>query len=210
MTHATILHAGLSEAAALGVREEFAKQELVSYVLAEDAVTYDSRGEDYVRYVATWSKNLRLRGDVLDREVWVAAGGVSALVGIGTREMIDTVTERIDRQLSHAVQVNRFSVEALAGKQRWALVARAAGATKGSALRWLAEKDGVSMTETVCVGDWLNDVPMFSVAGRSFAMGQAPREVKARATDVLDETSKTGGGVARAIERVFGIVAPPG
>jgi len=64
MTHATILHAGLSEAAALGVREEFAKQELVSYVLAEDAVTYDSRGEDYVRYVATWSKTLRLRGDV--------------------------------------------------------------------------------------------------------------------------------------------------
>ena len=132
----------------------------------------------------------------LDRKVWVAAGGISALVGIGTREMIDIVTERIDRQLAQEVQVNRFSVEAVAGKPRWALVARAAGAAKGSALRWLAEEEGVSMTETVSVGDWLNDVPMFSVAGRSFAMGQAPREVKARATNGLDETNKTGGGVA--------------
>ena len=50
-----------------------------------------------------------------------------------------------------------------------------------------------------------NDIPMFEVAGRSFAMGQAPDEVKSRATDVVAETAETGGGVAAAIERAFGI-----
>jgi hydroxymethylpyrimidine pyrophosphatase-like HAD family hydrolase len=54
----------------------------------------------------------------------------------------------------------------------------------------------------------LNDVPMLEVAGRSFAMGHAPDEVKSIATDVLEETAEQGGGVARAIEAVFGISAP--
>jgi hydroxymethylpyrimidine pyrophosphatase-like HAD family hydrolase len=86
-------------------------------------------------------------------------------------------------------------------------MARAAGATKGSALRWLAEREAVPMAETVCVGDWLNDVPMFEAAGRSFAMGQAPSEVKDRATDVLEETGEKGGGVARVLDVAFGIRA---
>ena len=37
----------------------------------------------------------------------------------------------------------------------------------------------VDVREVVAVGDWLNDVPMFQVAGRSFAMAHASDEVKA-------------------------------
>ena len=55
------------------------------------------------------------------------------------------------------------------------------------------------------VGDWINDVPMFMAAGRSFVMGQAPEEVKNVATDVLEETVETGGGIARVVRDVFGI-----
>ena len=62
---------------------------------------------------------------------------------------------------------------------------------------------GVAMAETVCVGDWLNDLPMLKAAGRSFAMGQAPAEVKSAATDVLTKTITTGGGIAEAIARAF-------
>jgi hypothetical protein len=36
-------------------------------------------------------------------------------------------------------------------------------------------------------------------------MGQAPDEVKRAATDVLPETSETGGGIARVIREVFGV-----
>ena len=67
--------------------------------------------------------------------------------------------------------------------------------------------EGVALADTVCVGDWVNDVPMFEVAGRSFAMGQAPDEVKSKATDVLSETTEQGGGVARAVAEAFGITA---
>ena len=49
------------------------------------------------------------------------------------------------------------------------------------------------------MGDWLNDVPMFRWAGRSFVMGQSPDEVARHATDRLRATSRTGGGVAEAI-----------
>ena len=87
----------------------------------------------------------------------------------------------------------------------WAIMVRASGGTKGTAVRWIAEHVGVTLEDTVCVGDWVNDVPMFEVAGRSFAMGQAPDEVKAKATDVLVETVQEGGGVATAIAQAFGI-----
>jgi len=48
---------------------------------------------------------------------------------------------------------------------------------------------------------------MFAVAGRSYAMGQAPDDVKRAASVVLDETAHSGGGIARAIEDTFGIRA---
>ena len=62
---------------------------------------------------------------------------------------------------------------------------------------WLAQL-------TSNAGDWFNDVPMFAWAGRSFAMGQSPHGVRSCATDVLEATSATGGGVAEAIDRWLG------
>ena len=82
---------------------------------------------------------------------------------------------------------------------------RAAGGTKGTAIRWIAEHEGIALSDTVCVGDWINDIPMFEAAGRSFAMAQSPNELKAKATDVLLETVHQGGGVARAVRLAFGI-----
>ncbi|MDP9002276.1 MAG: HAD family hydrolase, partial [Myxococcota bacterium] len=66
-------------------------------------------------------------------------------------------------------------------------------------------REKVALVDTVCVGDWINDVAMFELAGRSFAMGQAPDEVKAKATDVLSQTVESGGGVAQAVQQAFGI-----
>jgi hydroxymethylpyrimidine pyrophosphatase-like HAD family hydrolase len=81
---------------------------------------------------------------------------------------------------------------------------RAAGATKGTALAELCRRAGCSLDEAVAVGDWVNDVPMFEVAGRSFAMGTAPDAVRAKATDVLTATALAGGGIAEAVRRAFG------
>jgi hypothetical protein len=81
------------------------------------------------------------------------------------------------------------------------MVVRASSCSKGTAVEWLANHHGISTEEVVVVGDWLNDLSMFAVAGRSFAMGQAHDALKAVATDVLDATAKTGGGITEAARR---------
>jgi hydroxymethylpyrimidine pyrophosphatase-like HAD family hydrolase len=113
----------------------------------------------------------------------------------------------VSSALASAVLVAMFPVRrgVHSRKGTWAFIVRSAGGSKGTALRWIAEREGVAMEDTVCVGDWVNDVPMFEAAGRSYVMGQAPDEVKARATHVLKETVAEGGGVAYAIAEAFGI-----
>src|SRR5260370_900343 len=64
-----------------------------------------------------------------------------------------------------------FAILACPGKH--ALMVRTAGPTKGTALAELCRHVGCSLAEAVAVGDWINDVPMFEVAGRSFAMAGA-------------------------------------
>ncbi|WP_214721336.1 Cof-type HAD-IIB family hydrolase [Exiguobacterium sp. s192] len=72
------------------------------------------------------------------------------------------------------------------------------GSDKGMALQQFAERLGIPLTETVAIGDHHNDLPMFRVAGKSIAMGNAEDAVKRQATD------KTGhhddDGVAMALE----------
>ena len=87
----------------------------------------------------------------------------------------------------------------------FAMVIRAAGPTKGTAVEWLAKHHGCTAAEVVVVGDWVNDVPMFRVAGRSFVMGQAPAQVKAAATDELVADCIAGGGIAEAVRRAWGL-----
>jgi hydroxymethylpyrimidine pyrophosphatase-like HAD family hydrolase len=138
---------------------------------------------------------------VVAHEFWSSEEGLTAVVAVGTAEQIHGTSEEIEQTLGAGAQIAKFPVRRLVNT--WGLVARAAGGTKGSALKYVAAHYGCSLEETVCVGDWLNDVSMFAVAGRSYAMGQAPEEVKRAASAVLVETSEHGGGIARVIEEVF-------
>jgi hydroxymethylpyrimidine pyrophosphatase-like HAD family hydrolase len=83
----------------------------------------------------------------------------------------------------------------------WGMVVRASGVDKGTAITWLAEHYGVGLDDVVAVGDWLNDVPMLQRAGQSYAMAQAPAEVKQAAKFLLEADIWQGGGVAEAAER---------
>ena len=109
----------------------------------------------------------------------------------------DAVRPHADRIFSVS-----FPIHAEPGKH--ALMVRAAGPTKGTALAELCQRAGCSLAEAVAVGDWVNDVPMFEVAGRSFAMGTAPDIVSSKATDLLSHTAEAGGGIAEAIRRAWG------
>jgi hydroxymethylpyrimidine pyrophosphatase-like HAD family hydrolase len=110
--------------------------------------------------------------------------------------------EELTGALGAALRIVTFSVPPI---RKFAMIIRAGGPTKGTAVTWLAEHHGCLPADVVAVGDWLNDVPMFEVAGRSFAMGQAPRELKDCATDELEADGQDGGGIAEAVRRAWDV-----
>lgn len=199
----TLLHRGIRGRAADRLRASLERNDLVAFLFAEDAIVHDERGADYLPYVRTWSTDLRYAHRVTEHGLWDSDGGMTAVVALGREANVGRTVADIQRDHTESMQVAMFPFRR--DGEHWGMVARAAGGTKGTALGWVAEHYGIAMSETVCVGDWLNDLPMMSAAGRSFAMGQAPAEVKAAASDVLERTIETGGGIAEAIERAFGM-----
>jgi hydroxymethylpyrimidine pyrophosphatase-like HAD family hydrolase len=175
---------------------------VASFLFAQDAIVHDAAGVPFSPYVRTWSSNILNVDRVTNHPFWEHARGVLGVVSVGPDLAISSMVSRIQRELGETASVVSFPVARYAGLS--ALVVRAAGTTKGTAIEFLARHHGCSTREVVVVGDWINDVPMFRVAGRSFAMGQAPDDVKQTATDRLAATATTGGGVAEAIERIWG------
>jgi len=200
--HATLAHHAIHGAAAHVVRDSLQRHGNAVFLFAGDAIVHDQLGDPFLGFVRVWSQDVRRTERVCDHPAWDSDDQLTVVVATGTTEQIAASHAEISAQAGAALQVASFPIRRVPGL--WGLVARAAGTTKGSALVWIARHHGCQPDETVCVGDWLNDVPMLRAAGRAFAMGHAPDEVKQHATDVLDETVETGGGVARAIALTFG------
>lgn len=198
----TLLHHGIRGRAADRLRSSLERNDLVAFLFAEDAIVHDERGADYLPYVRTWSSDLRYAHRVTEHALWDSEGGMTAVVALGREANIGRTVADIQRDTTESMQVAMFPFRR--ESEHWGMVARASGGTKGTALAWMASHFGIGIHETVAVGDWMNDLAMLETAGRSFAMGQAPDEVKAAATDVLERGIDTGGGIAEAIEKAFG------
>lgn len=200
-THQTLMHHALEGSPRERLLEALQEGSPATFVFANDRIVCDARGSEFRPYVTTWSRDIDPTHDVFEHDVWTTPRGITSIVAIGEASSIDTVCDVLDRTAKGAFQLATFPIRRLGSLV--GLVVRSREGDKGSALAWIAEHHGVAMKDTVCIGDWLNDVPMFRVAGRSFAMGQAPAEVKSHASDVLVENSQTGGGVARAVATVL-------
>ena len=192
-TRRTLAHHAMSPDVTALLRATFGAHELASFVFEADGIHHDEDGEPFTGYVRTWSPNMQLVEEALDAAAW--ANAPLAAVAIGEREAVAAAHAALRAHADRLFAVS-FSVSMCPGKH--AVLVRAAGPTKGTALRALCDDAGCTLAEAVAVGDWVNDVPMFEVAGRSFAMASAPDAVRAKATDVLD-----GGGIAEAIRRAF-------
>lgn len=201
-TERTLLHHGIHGRAADRLRASLEQNDLIAFLFAEDAIVHDERGADYLPFVSTWSTDLRYAHRVTEHALWDSDTGMTAVVALGREASVGRTVADIQRDTSESMQVSMFPFRR--DGEEWGMVARASGGTKGTALAWVSEHYGISVAETVCVGDWLNDLPMMSAGGRSFAMGQAPPEVKSAATDVLEGSIETGGAIAEAIARAFG------
>jgi len=192
----TLVHHGMSDEVAALVRAAFTGHGLTSFVFDADGIHHEHDGAPYASYVRTWSPNLRV---VEQDTVWQTTP--LAAVAVGDAAAVAAAYAVLQRHASQLFSVS-FAVAAVPGKH--ALMVRVAGPTKGTALAELCERAGCTLAEAVAVGDWVNDIPMFEVAGRSFVMGSAPEIVCAKATDVLVRTAGSGGGIAEAIRRSWG------
>lgn len=190
---------GMNPAITRRLRDAFGAHGLASFIFEHDGIHHDERGEPFARYVRTWSPRMRLVEEALDERVW--ANGPLAAVAIGDEAAVAAAHAALKPHASDIFSVS-FAVSACPGK--YAVLVRAAGPTKGTALAELCRGAGCTLAEAVAVGDWVNDVPMFEVAGRSFAMGGTPEHVRAKATDVLEQPTGGGGGIAEAIRRAWG------
>jgi hypothetical protein len=71
------------------------------------------------------------------------------------------------------------------------------GASKASALRWLAAHHGVTPAETAMIGDGENDLAALELAGLGIVVASAPEAVRAQADAVVGSPDE--GGVAEAL-----------
>ncbi len=199
-TGATLAHHPMSPELTALLRSTFGAHGLASFVFEAAAIHHDVAGEPFASYVRTWSPNLRVVEEVLAEHVW--DGGPLAAVAIGDAESVAAAHAVLRAHAARLFSVS-FPVGACPGKH--AVLVRAAGPTKGTALAELCAAAGCTVADAVAVGDWVNDVPMFEVAGRSFVMGNAPDAVRAKASDVLVRPAGAGGGIAEAIRRAWDI-----
>ncbi len=75
------------------------------------------------------------------------------------------------------------------------------GDTKGEGVKFLADYYGIDIADTVAIGDNLNDMSMIEVAGVGVAVGNAVKELKAKADFI--SSSNDDGAVAQVI-KMFG------
>jgi hydroxymethylpyrimidine pyrophosphatase-like HAD family hydrolase len=177
------------------LRDAISTHRLAGFVFDAQGIHHDHAAAPYAPYVKTWSPNLRVVEEELAWQTMPLAA-----VAIGEAEAVAAAHAQL-RAHPELFSVS-FGVSMVPGKH--ALLARAAGPTKGTALAELCRIVGCSLSEAVAVGDWVNDIPMFEVAGRSFAMGSAPDAVREKASDSLEAQAGAGGGIAEAIRRAWG------
>jgi len=189
----------ISSEAGTYVREALSTFRPAAFMFSGDRVIHDGHGDKFLNYLSTWSDVRHRVHDVVHPETWATETNIAALVLMGEEEQLMGMDRALHGVpgLQHIVfEVRR---EDLVGS--WGMVLRASGVDKGTAVAWLAKHYGAAIEDVVAVGDWLNDVPMLQCAGQSFAMAQAPAEVRAAAKHQLKADIWTGGGIAEAAER---------
>lgn len=171
-----------------------------SFWFTADEIHGELGAGEIADYVRTWSPSVTLHPKLKSSPVWAMRDRVAMALGVGARQALDDTVAWVARVHPSELSVAVFP---LGHTGQWVLLARRADVDKSTGLAQVARRLGVRREDTAVVGDWINDIPMFRWAGRSFAMGQSPEEVSRHATDKLVATHHTGGGVAEAISAIL-------
>ncbi|TYR80232.1 HAD family phosphatase [Priestia megaterium] len=98
-------------------------------------------------------------------------------------------------------QLNQIEAIAVSSSGKENIEVNSEDAQKGLALSEFVKKRGISLEETMAIGDNYNDISMFQRVGRAVAMGNAPDEIKSYVDFVT--TTNDEHGVAHAIMNIF-------
>ena len=188
------------------LRGHLTGRKVLPFALQRDCLIYDALAAPFARALRPWATQQRASERVLDDEALNGPGGCTMLFAAGSLDELVAVRQEIVGDLGPAVWVQTLPIRQV--PDLWMLYVRPANATKGTALRTIAEHHDLPLSQTVCVGDDENDLAMFAAAGCAYAMGHAPLPVKHAAHHVLVETNDTGGALWTIARERFGITAP--
>jgi Cof subfamily protein (haloacid dehalogenase superfamily) len=146
----------------------------------------ESRIDEYRMFVGD---RLRVVPDVLAR---AAARPVTKVVAIGegqhSLDVLDAARAHFAGRAEVTLSHPRF------------LEFLAPGVSKGQAVRWLARRLGVPLSQSIAIGDQYNDLEMITEVGYGIAMPSAPPAVQAAAQYVAPPVGEEG--AAQMIERI--------
>lgn len=161
----------------------------------------------YVDHVRMWCDKLQFWGDFYGASVWEREPRPLAVWAVGEEAILQRVADRIREEVDTSIfEVLCFTSELL---DRAVLIFRDQREDKGTALRRLATIQGVLPEQCVCVGDWLNDVPMLRTEALSYAMGGTPQWLHQYADRIAQTQSHADGGIVAELARsVWGLDIP--
>jgi hydroxymethylpyrimidine pyrophosphatase-like HAD family hydrolase len=175
---------------------------LQSFWFLHDEIHGEHGSEAVAGYVRTWSPRLSLHPALKHSAAWHRRHEVAIAIGVGLRAGVEGTARWLQGQHGDAVNAAAFPLDR---HDRWAVMVRDRASDKAQGLARLCVREGLDASQVAVVGDWINDVPMFKWAGRSFAMGHSPDDVARHATERLSPSRRgEGGGVAEAIGRLLG------
>jgi hydroxymethylpyrimidine pyrophosphatase-like HAD family hydrolase len=172
------------------------EEALAPFVFTHEAVCGAANDFDRFPFVAGWTP---VRAPHDDLAAAAAAAGPHApitAIGVGPEPAVLRAEALLRADPAIADEVAVFPIRTT---DHWVVRLTPSGCSKAQGLAQVTEELSISANEVATIGDWYNDVSMLKWAGRSFAMGQAPEEVKEAAKHSLRATAETGGAVAEAL-----------
>jgi hydroxymethylpyrimidine pyrophosphatase-like HAD family hydrolase len=172
------------------------EQALAPFVFTHEAVCGAAADFDRFPFVAGWTP---VRAPHDDLEVAAAAAGTLApitAIGVGPEAAVLQAEKVLRADPAIADEVVVFPIRTT---DHWVVRLTPSGCSKALGLARVVQQMEISANQVATVGDWYNDISMLEWAGASFAMGQAPADVKSAAKHSLRATAETGGAIAEAL-----------
>lgn len=193
---------------AVFAREQLQKHDLATSLFSSWEIHHGASAHRYRHYLATWSTYFKEYDDVYTSDAWERDERLLAVVSTGP---IDQITETAEI-IGETIDKERYEILAFPAwprkegdEEHGIFMLRDKREDKGRALRRIAKTEGIEENQVVCVGDWLNDVPMLESNALSFAMGGTPDWLQKSADYVTTTQTKAGGVIAELAERVWGV-----